>query len=167
MLERDDNDVTTGVETPGGLFDFVDCDIDPSDIRISTIVRGTLIRVQNSSGTPYQMRHTGLTENIPAFYPPSLADSSWPNTDVTSPPRDSNQTLTITLAGTGFDNIGVDRVEFWLDGVLVYSDSSFPYQTTTFNTRTLSNGIHFIFTRVYDTAGNFGNSVSLNFSTNN
>ncbi|WP_259302915.1 Ig-like domain-containing protein [Thermomonas sp. S9] len=88
----------------------------------------------------------------------------------TTPPTvsasESGSSGTITLSASASDNVGVSKVEFWIDGVLVATDTSAPYAVT-FDSTTLSNGSHGLVAKAYDAAGNVGTSSSVSFSVSN
>lgn len=73
---------------------------------------------------------------------------------------------TITLSASASDNVGVSKVEFYVDGVLKGSDTSSPYSMTLDST-TLANGSHTLTARAYDAAGNVGTSGAASFSISN
>lgn len=72
----------------------------------------------------------------------------------------------ITLNATASDNVGVTRVEFYVDGALEATDSGSPYSATLDST-TLANGTHALVAKAYDAAGNVGSSSSVAFSVSN
>lgn len=88
----------------------------------------------------------------------------------TTPPTvsasESGTSGSITLSATASDNVGVSRVEFLVDGVLVGTDTSAPYAVT-FDSTTLSNGSHSLVAKAYDAAGNVGSSSAVSFSISN
>jgi hypothetical protein len=73
---------------------------------------------------------------------------------------------TITLSASASDNVGVSKVEFYVDGVLKGTDTASPY-TMTLNSTTLANGSHALTAKAYDAAGNSTVSAAVNFSINN
>lgn len=73
---------------------------------------------------------------------------------------------TITLAATASDNVGVSKVEFYVDNVLKGSNTTSPYSMT-LNSTTLSNGTHSLIAKAYDAAGNVGTSGAASFSISN
>ena len=87
----------------------------------------------------------------------------------TTPPTvsgsESGTSGTITFSATASDNVGVTKVEFYVDNVLKATDTSSPYSSTLDST-TLSNGTHVLTAKAYDAAGNVGSS-GVNFSVNN
>ncbi|HEY7615298.1 MAG TPA: Ig-like domain-containing protein, partial [Terriglobales bacterium] len=64
----------------------------------------------------------------------------------------------VTLAATATDNVGVVKVEFYSDGVLIGVDTSAPYAYK-WNTRKVAMGTHSLQAKAYDAAGKVGVSV--------
>jgi hypothetical protein len=73
---------------------------------------------------------------------------------------------TVTLSASASDNVGVSKVEFYVDSVLKGSDTSSPYSMTLDST-TLANGSHTLTAKAYDAAGNVGSSGATSFSISN
>ncbi|MCE1204421.1 MAG: M4 family metallopeptidase [Holophagaceae bacterium] len=91
------------------------------------------------------------------------------STDTTAPTAsasESGTSGTITLSATATDNVGVTKVEFYIDGALVGSDTTSPYSVT-YNSANLANGTHSLVAKAYDAAGNIGTSTAVSFSTSN
>jgi hypothetical protein len=89
--------------------------------------------------------------------------------DTTAPTvsaSESGSSGTLTLAASASDDVGVSRVEFYVDGALKATDSSAPYQASLDST-TLADGSHTLVARAYDAAGNVGSSTSVGFSVAN
>jgi len=89
--------------------------------------------------------------------------------DTTAPTvsaTESGTSGTITLSATASDNVGVTKVEFYVDGVLKATDTTSPYSVTLDST-TLANGSHALVAKAYDAAGNVGTSTSTSFSVSN
>ncbi|RCS30798.1 carbohydrate-binding protein CenC [Rhodanobacter denitrificans] len=88
----------------------------------------------------------------------------------TTPPTvsasESGSSGTITLSANATDNVGVTRVEFYIDNTLVATDTATPYQATVDST-TLTNGSHNLVAKAYDAAGNVGTSSAVSFSVSN
>jgi hypothetical protein len=61
----------------------------------------------------------------------------------------------VTIQVTASDNVGVTRVDIYVDGSLKASLTSAPY-TTKWNARRADNGPHTITARAYDAKGNMG-----------
>ncbi|TXH47266.1 MAG: hypothetical protein E6Q92_00875 [Burkholderiaceae bacterium] len=88
-----------------------------------------------------------------------------------------NTAPTVSLAGsasgttqnftaTASDNVGVTKVEFWLDGALNATDTASPY-TLALDTTKVANGTHSMVAKAYDAAGNVASSTAVSFSVNN
>ncbi|WP_027484915.1 Ig-like domain-containing protein [Rhodanobacter sp. OR87] len=88
----------------------------------------------------------------------------------TTPPTvsasESGTSGTITLSASASDNVGVTRVEFYVDNALVATDTATPY-TATLDSTTLGNGTHSLVAKAYDAAGNVGTSSTVSFSVSN
>ena len=88
----------------------------------------------------------------------------------TTPPTvsatESGTSGTITLSATASDNVGVSKVEFYVDGALKATDTTSPYSTTLDST-TLTNASHSLVAKAYDAAGNVGTSSTVTFSVSN
>lgn len=77
-----------------------------------------------------------------------------PRTLVTAPALDSAVCCRVMLKAYVFDNIGVDRVEFKVDGNLIGTDSSNPYSVLWENTDVYAAGSHIIEAIAVDSAEN-------------
>ncbi len=89
--------------------------------------------------------------------------------DTTAPAvsaTESGSSGTITFNAAASDNVGVTRVEFYVDGVLKATDSSSPYSAT-LDSATLADGTHALLAKAYDAAGNVGSSSAVGFSVSN
>ncbi|MES2902108.1 MAG: Ig-like domain-containing protein [Pseudomonadota bacterium] len=73
---------------------------------------------------------------------------------------------TITLGANASDNVGVSKVEFYVDGVLKGSDTAAPYSMT-LNSTTLTNGSHALTAKAFDAANNSTTSAPVTFSISN
>ncbi|MFZ6875123.1 Ig-like domain-containing protein [Undibacterium sp. Di27W] len=88
----------------------------------------------------------------------------------TTPPTvsasESGSSGNITLSATATDNVGVTKVEFYVDGTLKASSTTSPYSTT-LNSTSLSNASHSLVAKAYDAANNVGTSSAVSFTVNN
>lgn len=100
--------------------------------------------------------------------------TSTPVTFLVNPPNDTpviSVTATgssgiISFSATATDDIGVTKVEFYVDNVLKGTDTTSPYSMT-LDSLTLSKGDHSLMGKAYDAAGNTGTSASVTFTVNN
>ncbi|WP_306524108.1 Ig-like domain-containing protein [Dokdonella sp.] len=89
--------------------------------------------------------------------------------DTTPPTVSATETGTsgpITFSATASDNVGVTKVEFYVDGALKGTDTAAPY-TMGLDSTTLANGSHSLVAKAYDAAGNAGTSSTVTFSVSN
>ncbi|WP_224368939.1 Ig-like domain-containing protein [Hyalangium versicolor] len=85
-------------------------------------------------------------------------DFTAPTATVTSPAEGTTLTGTVTLTADASDNVGVTKVEFYVDTILVGSDTTAPYSYT-LNTRTITtNGPKVITAKARDAVVNIGTS---------
>jgi len=96
----------------------------------------------------------------------SVSNSSGDTTPPTVSATESGSSGTITLSASASDNVGVTKVEFYVDGTLVATDTASPYSTT-YNSTALANGSHNLVAKAYDAAGNVGTSSTIAFSVSN
>lgn len=91
------------------------------------------------------------------------------NPDLTAPSVQAAESGTqglISLSATASDNVGVTKVEFLLDNVLVGTDALAPFNLSQDST-TLANGTHTLVAKAYDVAGNIGTSLPVSFTISN
>lgn len=89
-------------------------------------------------------------------------DTTPPTVDITSPTDGATVSDTITIEASASDNVAVDYVEFYVDGSLLGTDTTSPYQAS-LDTTTLSDGSHSITAKAYDTSGNTAeDSITIN-----
>src|SRR3989344_3760887 len=99
-------------------------------------------------------------------------DTQAPTTTISSPSSNALVSQTVTILATASDNIGVARVEFYVDGVLKSSDTSAPYSYAWDTTNggahaCLGAHTHVLATKAYDAAGNVGLSADGTVNMNN
>ncbi|HJV22839.1 MAG TPA: M4 family metallopeptidase [Holophagaceae bacterium] len=100
--------------------------------------------------------------NVGAKWTGTGSDTTAPTVSAT----ESGTSGTLTFSATASDNVGVTKVEFYVDGVLKGTDTTSPYAMTLDST-TLSNASHTLTAKAYDAAGNVGTSSSVAFTVSN
>lgn len=80
-------------------------------------------------------------------------DTTAPTVSITSPSDGSTVSDTVAVSSSASDNVGVDRVEFRVDGALKATDTSAPYSFN-WDTTTATNGNHDVSATAFDAAGN-------------
>jgi len=93
-------------------------------------------------------------------------DTTPPTTSITSPANGATVSGTVTVSASASDNVGVSRVELFVDGSLHSTDTSSPYSFS-WNTTAVANGGHSLQTRAYDAAGNVGSSSTVSVTVSN
>lgn len=91
------------------------------------------------------------------------------NGDTTPPTVSASETGnsgTITLSATASDNIGVTKVEFWVDGALKGATTAVPHAMT-LDSRSLPNGSHTLVAKAFDAAANSASSAAVTFTITN
>jgi len=97
------------------------------------------------------------TVNIKGTPPP--VDTTPPAVSIASP-TGGNVSGTVTISANASDNVGVTRVDFYVNGSLAGSDSAAPYQYA-WNTASLANGTATLYAKAFDAAGNSAQSASV------
>ncbi|MGQ0801424.1 MAG: extracellular catalytic domain type 1 short-chain-length polyhydroxyalkanoate depolymerase [Pseudomarimonas sp.] len=87
-------------------------------------------------------------------------DSLAPQVSVSAPANGAAVSGFVNVSAAASDNVGVDRVEFLLDGALLGSDDSTPYAIS-WNSANSVNGAHTLQARAIDLAGNVGSSAAV------
>jgi archaellum component FlaF (FlaF/FlaG flagellin family) len=80
-------------------------------------------------------------------------DLTAPTVALTSPPTNATVSGTVTVTASATDNIGVSRVEFYLNGILIATETTTPYSFD-WDTTTVAAGTYSLASIAYDTAGN-------------
>ncbi|MBE0611809.1 MAG: S8 family serine peptidase [Dehalococcoidia bacterium] len=97
--------------------------------------------------------------------PPPPPDTTPPAVSLTAPSAGATVAGVVTVAASASDNVGVTKVEFWLDGQLRATDTSSPYAVA-WDSATVADGSHNWTGRAFDAAGNAG-SASVSFTVLN
>ena len=88
----------------------------------------------------------------------AAADTVAPAIAITSPPGGTIVSGNVSVTCGASDNVGVARVELYVDGKLTASSAAAPF-TLKWNTRKATRGPHSLQERAYDAAGNAGVSA--------
>lgn len=94
------------------------------------------------------------------------ADTLPPSTSITAPASGATVSGTVSVTASASDNVGVTRVEFYLDGTLQSTDTAAPYAWS-WDTRTATNGSHQLTSMAFDAAGNSATSGAVTVTVNN
>jgi hypothetical protein len=100
--------------------------------------------------------------------PAVLVDTTAPAVAVTTPKwGEQVQGAAVTLSAKAFDNVDVTRVKWYVDGAQVAFDSDAAPWTRPWDSRQVVNGVHRVFAKARDAAGNWASSASVSFSVSN
>ncbi|HSK03314.1 MAG TPA: Ig-like domain-containing protein [Kofleriaceae bacterium] len=89
------------------------------------------------------------------------ADATPPTVSITKPRQDARVRGPITIEAAATDNIGVTRVELYLDGTTLLGSDTTPPYAIDWNTSGTTLGTHTLTARAHDAAGNIGTSPAV------
>src|SRR5262249_40885664 len=110
----------------------------------------------------YNQNQTSM--NIQVTY--KAPDTMAPTVALTAPANGASVSGTTTLSANASDNVGVTRVDFYVDNALAGSVAASPYNLSYDSTK-LTNGSHSIYAKAFDAAGNSANSSTANVTVSN
>ena len=125
-----------------------------------------------SSGSYYYFVHAVQADGHDVWSAPMWitfqagGDTTAPTTSITAPANGATVSGTTSVTATASDNVGVTKVEFWLDGALKSTDTTSPYAWS-WDTTTASNGSHALVSKAYDAALNVGTSSTVSVTVSN
>ena len=113
-----------------------------------TLVNGQLINIDNSK------QYSTLAYD---YYGQPTPDKTAPQVSLTSPSNQEVVSKTVQVIANATDNVGISKVEFYVDGKLVFTDATSPYMFS-LDTTTLAAGPHSLNALAYDTSNNTASS---------
>jgi hypothetical protein len=128
-------------------------------LNSSTLANGS----HSLTAKAYDAAGNATTSTAVAF---SVSNATGDTTPPTVSASESGGSGTITLSATASDNVGLSKVEFYVDGTLKGTDTTSPYAIALDST-TLANGSHNLVAKAYDAANNVGTSTAVAFSVSN
>jgi hypothetical protein len=93
-------------------------------------------------------------------------DVTAPTVSITAPTNGATVVGTISINATASDNVGVTKVEFYVDGALKSTDTTSPYSYS-WDSSSVANGSHSLTAKAYDAANNIGTSSAISVTVNN
>lgn len=124
--------------------------VDPGPGETQCGTAGAFILDVNICSSYYIGRFWGL-DNL---------DGDAPQVMLTAPADGDVVSGDVALRADASDAIGIDRVEFLLDGIVLDSDASAPY-TIVWDATTATDGVHSLQARAVDLANNVGTSAAI------
>ena len=92
------------------------------------------------------------------------SDAGVPTVRITSPASGATVSGTVTVSVSATDDTRVEKVDLFVDGVLVRLDRTYPYAIS-WNSSTVAAGSHTLQARAYDLAGNRVSSAKVTVTT--
>lgn len=96
----------------------------------------------------------------------SASDTTPPAVTLLEPAAGATVSGTTPVRANASDNVGVTRVDLWVDGALAASDGSAPYEFA-WNTSAETDGAHTLQVRAHDASGNTGSSATHTVTVSN
>jgi hypothetical protein len=94
-------------------------------------------------------------------------DTTPPTTSITAPANGATVSGTVNVTASASDNVGVNRVEFYVDGALSSTDTTSPYAFSWVTTGYANGSSHTLVSKAYDAASNVGTSATVTVTVNN
>ena len=107
-----------------------------------------------------------VTESSGVSVQVTATDSTAPSVSLTAPQNSTVVSGATTISATATDDVGVSRVEFFLNGELLYAGNSAPF-TFGWNTSSVANGVHTLIAKAYDAAGHAAQTSDISVLVNN
>jgi hypothetical protein len=112
------------------------------------------------------VNNVGTSTTISVTVSNTVSDTTAPTVSVTAPSSGATVSGTTTISASASDNVGVSKVEFYIDSTLKITDTSSPYSYS-WDTTAYSNAGHSIYAKAYDAANNVGTSTTISVTVSN
>jgi len=136
------------------------------NIKITTTGTGTF--TVSADGLVHQGPNELVASGLPLSFTidDASGDTTPPTISITAPLNGASVSGTVSVNASASDNVGVTKVEFYLDGALKFTDTTSPYSWS-WDTTTATNGAHSLTSKAYDAALNTGTSAAVNVTVSN
>ena len=121
---------------------------------------GTLFFTAPGTAGTYEMRYfsgndvrVAVSNPIAVTAPPGTGDTTAPAVTITSPTNGQRVSKMLSVTVDASDNVGVTRVELYVDGGLAATSTTAPF-TMKWNSRSVKAGSHLLQAKAFDAAGN-------------
>ena len=108
----------------------------------------------------YDAAENTVSNTITMVIANTVIDTIPPTVFILYPANGSTVSETISISTAVSDNVGVAKINFYIDNTLKYVDNSYPYSYS-WNTLTTGNGRHSVKAIAYDAAGNYMQHMSM------
>jgi len=129
--------------------------------------KGSTITLQFRATTDVSLPTWFRIDDVSLAVTTGAADTTAPTTSITAPANGATVSGTISVTATASDNVGVTKMEIYIDGALKTSNTNATSLAYSWNTTTASNGAHTITSKAYDAANNVGTSSTVNVTVSN
>ncbi|GFO57763.1 hypothetical protein GMST_00880 [Geomonas silvestris] len=119
-----------------------------------------LVAVKATDTAGGELTSDPVSVTVSVVDPVTIPDTERPVVSLLAPAAGSTLTGSVTVSASATDNVGVTKVEFYVNSVLQGTDSSAPYLFS-WNTLSLANGSYTLSARAYDAAGNVADAASV------
>ncbi len=116
--------------------------------------------------TAFAISGCGGGSSAPPPPPPPPADTTVPTVAAVQVPAGTTLNRVVTLSVTASDNVGVAEVRFFVDGVLLGTDTTSPFSID-WDTAAEADGDHVLSAEAQDAAGNIGQSANVTVTVRN
>ena len=124
--------------------------------------------VGSSAPVSFEVRNSTAPAPAPSpSPPPAPGDSSAPSVALVSPADLAVVRGMVVLNALASDNVGVERVDYYLDGAAIAFDDSAPAWDETWNSAYVADGPHTLVAKARDAAGNVGSSAAVRLTVDN
>jgi|GEM_PF-1409400 len=93
-------------------------------------------------------------------------DTTAPTVSISSPASGATVSGTLSVTASAADNVGVSKVEFYVNGTLKTTATAGPYAFA-WDTTSVGNGTYTLSAKAYDAAGNVGTSANVSVNVSN
>lgn len=118
------------------------------------------------TSSPTIMRSSFYAFNTTNPINPPPPDTTNPIVSLTSPADGTTVSGNVNISASASDDVGILKVEFYVNSNLVNTDTSAPYSYS-WNTASVANGSAALSAIAYDAANNKGTSSAINVTVNN
>jgi glucose/arabinose dehydrogenase len=115
----------------------------------------------------HRINTPAIATTYTAAFIPVARDTITPVLSVTAPAEGAVVSGTTTLSASASDNVGVRVVKWYVDNIEVAYDGAGQPWSQPWSTAGLANGVHRIFAKARDAAGNWGTSRVVSFTVRN
>ena len=110
--------------------------------------------------------NVGQSANVLVTVSAPTSDTTPPTVSVSAPASNSTVSGTVTVSASAADNVGVSKVEFYVNGALKSTGTTSPFSYS-WNTTSVANGSYTLTAKAYDAAGNVGQSGNVAVTVSN